>query len=137
MRIKRLVISLGLMGLCLMLQGCAVLLVGAVAAGATGGAVSYFGNELQTLQEVGIDKAWKAVQVATSELQFRREIDRSRKDGIKAVLVCRNADNQQIVIQLSRQTDRLTEIRIRVGVFDTTSNRQAAQLIYDKMRVKM
>jgi hypothetical protein len=134
---KQLVLSLGLLGACLVLQGCAVLLVGAAAAGAGGGAVSYFGNELQALQEVGIDKAWKAAQAVTSEMHFKTETERSHKDGVKAMLFSRNAEGQQVIIQLSRRTDTLTEIRVRVGMFDTTSNRQAAQLIFDKMRVKM
>jgi len=114
-----------------------VLLVGAAAAGATGGVVSYFGNELQTIQEVTIDKAWTAAQAAASELQFTTDSNRSKKDGVKAILFCRNAQGQQVVFQLFRQSDRLTEIRVRVGVFDTNSNRQGAQLVYDKMRSKM
>lgn len=137
MRMKQLVMSAVLFGACLVLQGCAVLLVGAAAAGATGGAVSYYGNELQTIHEVTIDRAWTAAQAATSELQFTTEPKRCRKDGVKAILFCRNAEHQQVLIQLARRADKLTEIRVRVGMFDTTSNRQGAQLVYDKMRARM
>ncbi len=137
MKLKQFVLFMVLLSASLAFQGCAVLLVGAAAAGATGGVVSYFGNELQTIQEVTIDKAWTAAQATVSELQFTTESNRCRKDGVKALLFCRNAQGQQVVFQLFRQSDRLTEIRVRVGQFDTAANRQGAQMVYDKMRSRM
>jgi len=119
-----------------LLQGCAVLLVGA-AAGAAGGTVSYYGNELQTVQEVTLDRAWAAAQAVSNEFQFKTDSARSRKDGMKAVLYCRNAQGQPVIITLSRISDKLTDIRIRVGTFDTSANRLAAQQVFEKMRSKM
>lgn len=129
--------TLILVAVCLWLEGCAVVLVGAAAAGATAGTVSYYGNELQTYQEVPLDKAWAAAQTVANELQFKGDPNQTRKDGIKGVLVCRNAEQQQVVIKVLRQSEKLTEIRIRVGVFDTSANRHAAQMIYEKMRARM
>lgn len=136
MRLKHIVVSVALLTGCLAFQGCAIMLVGAAAGVAAGGAVSYYGNELRTVQEVTVDKAWTAAQATASELQFTIDPSRSHKDGTGGVLFSRNANSQPIVIQLLRQSDRLTEIRVRVGTFDTTANRQAAQLVYDKMRVR-
>lgn len=118
-------------------QGCALLAVGAVAGAAAGGTVSWLGNELQTIQEVTVDKAWGAAQAAVTELEFKVEPERSHKDGTKAILFARNGTGQRVIINLIRQSDRLTEIRICVGVFDTSANRQAAQLVYEKMRTRL
>jgi len=137
MNLKRIVMSVAVLSSCVLLQGCALVLVGAAAGAATGGAVSYFGNELLTVQEVTIDKAWTASQGAVTELQYVADSNKSYKDGVKAVLFARNAQGQQVVIKLVRQSDRLTEIRVRVGVFDTIANRQGAQIVYEKMRSRM
>jgi len=136
MKLKQLFAAVALFVTGLSLQGCAVVLVGAAAAGATGGAVSYFGNELETIQEVTIDKAWTAAQGAVNELQYTTDPTRSRKDGVSALLYCRNGKQQKVIIQLFRQSDRLTEIHVRIGFFDTTANRQEAQLVYEKMRLR-
>jgi hypothetical protein len=114
-------------------QGCAVLLVGAAA----GGTVSYIGNELRTIQEVNIDKAWTVAQGTVTELGFTIDASRSRKDGTGAVLYSQKTNQQRVLIVLIRMSDRLTEIRVTVGVFDTDANRREAQLIYDKMRISM
>ncbi|MBM3858907.1 MAG: DUF3568 family protein [Verrucomicrobia bacterium] len=137
MKIKNVVLSCALLAVCLFPQGCALLLVGAAAAGGAVGAVSYYGNELQTIQEITLDKAWTAAQATANALQFKTEADRSRKDGIKGILYCRNADSQPVLIRVIRQSDKLTEVRIRVGTFDTASNRHAAQTVFEKMRSRM
>jgi hypothetical protein len=53
------------------------------------------------------------------------------------LLVAKNAKNQDVIIQIIRQSDRLMEIRVRVGTFDTAENRAGSQLVYDKMRARM
>jgi len=118
------------------LQGCALFLVGA-AAGAAAGTVSYFGNELRVSQEVTVDRAWNAAHTAVTEMQFLVISTESYKDGTGGVLISRNAKQQKIRIFLSRQSDRLTEIRIRIGMFDTDANRTIAQSIYDKMKARL
>jgi hypothetical protein len=137
MKFKTVLLAITLLAGSLLFQGCALLLVGAAAGVATGGAVSFYGNELQTVQEVTVDKAWTAAQGAVSDLQYQTDTNRCRKDGVKALLFARNAQGQQVVIHLLRQSDRLTEIRVRIGIFDTTSNRQGAQILFDKMRSRM
>jgi hypothetical protein len=120
----------------LLSQGCALLLVGA-AAGAAGGTVSYIGNELRVTQETTVDKAWNAASASVNELQFHVVAEKSHRDATGGALCARNSKDQLVKVQLIRQTDRLTEIRIRVGTFDTAANRASAQLVYDKMRAKM
>jgi hypothetical protein len=118
-------------------EGCALLFVGAIAGGAAAGTVSYVGNGLRVVQEVSIDKAWSAAYASVNELQFPVISDKSYKDATGALLLARNAKDQIVRVQLIRQSDRLTEIRLTVGRFDTAANRATAQLVYDKMKAKM
>ena len=122
---------------CVLAEGCALLFVGALAGGAAAGTVSYIGNGLQVVQEVSVDKAWSAAYATVNELQFRVISEKSTKDATGGLLLSKNAKDQTVRIQLFRQSDRLTEIRVTVGSFDTAANRATAQLVYDKMKVKM
>ena len=115
-------------------SGCALFLVGA-AAGAGAAGVSYAGNELRATQEVSVDRAWAAGERTLTELQF--PIIARQKDATGGTLSARNAKDQPIKVSLIRQSDRLTEIRVRVGTFDTTANRTTAQLIWDKLSARL
>ncbi len=136
MRLKELVLAAVLVSSLVAAQGCALFVVGAVA-GAAAGTVSYVGNELHTTQDVTIDKGWSAANEAVRELQFSVIADKTYKDATGGTLTARNAKDQQVRIQLIRASDRVTEIRIRVGTFDTTANRSTAQLILDKMKARL
>lgn len=114
-------------------QGCLLFVAGA-AAGAGVGTISYVDNELRATQEVGMDRAWSAALASMQDLQFRVIQDRTVKDATGGTVYARDAKGQPIVIQLIRQSDRVTEIRVRVGTFDTAANREIAQLIYDKIK---
>ena len=121
---------------CLMAQGCALFVVGA-AVGAGAGTASYMGNEMRITREVSMDKAWAAANDAVHELQFRIDQSRTAKDALNGTLSAVTVQNQPVRIQLIRQSDRLTEIRVRVGTFDTSANRQSARLVYDKMNAHL
>ena len=131
MKLMRLVSASAILT-CMLAQGCALFVVGA-AVGAGAGTASYMGNELRATREVSIDRAWAAANDAMHELQFRIDQTKTAKDAMSGTLQAVTAQNQPVRIQLLRQTDRLTEIRVRVGTFDTTANRQSARLVYDKM----
>lgn len=118
------------------LQGCALFVIGAVAGGAVG-AVSYAGNELRVVHEVSVDRAWNAAQGAVEELRYSIIAGETRKDATGGTVTARNAKDQPVRIQLLRQSDRLTDVRIRVGTFNTAANRAAAQLLYDQMKARL
>jgi hypothetical protein len=134
--LKRVAIGFALVACLAMTQGCFLFVVGAVAAGAAG-TVSYVGNELHVTQEVSVDRAWSAANGAIQDLQFSLITSKTSKDSTGGTLSARNAKDQPVRIQLARTSDRLTEIRIRVGTFDTSENRATAQLIWDKMKSRM
>ena len=135
MKIRNLVMLSGVLFGLVTLNGCALFLVGA-AAGAGAGGVSYMSNELRTTQNVSVDTAWKAANATMQELQFPIIQDKSVKDATGGTLYGHNAKDQSIRIQLLRQSDSVTEIRVRVGTFDTTANRETARLMYDKMKAR-
>ena len=110
------------------LSGCALMLIGAgVAAGV--GTVAYVNGELKGTEEVTLDKAWQATQQAMQDLQFK--VTKSEKDALAGELIALRADNTRIVIRLKQQSDKVTEIRIRVGTF---GDETLARLIFDKIK---
>jgi Protein of unknown function (DUF3568) len=117
-----------------LIQGCALFVVGGVAAGAAYGTVKFVNNTLQVTQNVSLDNAWDAANGALKELQM--PVTASTKDGTSGKLEARNAQNQPVTIQMIRKTDSVTEIHITVGTFDSTENRTEAQQIYDKMKAR-
>jgi hypothetical protein len=117
-----------------LIQGCGLLLLSGVAAGAAYGTVKYVNNTLQVTREVSLDKAWGAANAALKELKM--PVTASTKDGASGKLEARNAQDQPVTIQTIRKTDSVTEIQITVGTFDSAANRTEAQQIYDKMNAR-
>lgn len=103
----------------------------AVAAGAAAGAgtYAYVTGELSTLEEVKLDRAWSATQAAVKDLQFT--VKEQAKDALQARLVAQQADKTDIKITLEAQGDKVTKIRIRVGVF---GDEATSRLIMDKIK---
>ena len=118
------VLSLGT----LFLSGCALFLVGTgVAVGA--GTVAYVNGELKAADNVTIDRAWSGALRAMQDLEFK--VAESQKDALAGKIVARRADGTRIVIQVKRQTEHVTEFRIRVGVF---GDEALSRMIYDKIK---
>ena len=117
-----------------LLQGCALLVLGGVAAGATYGTVKYVNNTLQVSQSVSLDKAWEAANGAVNELKM--PITSSAKDGASGKLEAKNSQNQPVVIKLVRKSDTVTQIEVTVGTFDSAGNRTESQQVYDKMKAR-
>jgi len=117
-------------------QGCAVLLIGA-GAGAAVGVVSYVGNELRVTQDVPLNRAWAAANAAMHDMEFTVNSVATYKDGLSGVVQGRTAREQTVRIQLLRQTDTTTEIRVRVGEFETVANKAATQALYDKLKAHL
>lgn len=118
-----------ILGISLLLNtGCAaVLLGGAAAAGA--GTILYVKGELQSTDDVSIDKAWRATILAVDDLGF--VVTSKEKDAVSASLTALTADNKEVKITLNRKADKVTQIAIRVGTFGDES---LSRLILDKIR---
>ena len=87
------------------------------AAGA--GTVGYVGGELKSTEKVSLNRAWNATQKAMNNLEFTTTS--KEKDAFNGKLIAKGATNKTIKIKLNRQSDTLTEIRIRVGTFGDES----------------
>ena len=53
------------------------------------------------------------------------------KDAFNAKLVARGAEDKKLTIKLKRQSDNITEIKIRVGMFGDES---MSRLVYDEIK---
>jgi len=96
----------------LLSSGCAALVVGG-AAGA--GAVAYIRGELKSIEDVSLDQAFSAARQAMSDLELA--VTSSEKDAFNGELIARGAGDKKIVVKLKKQSDAVTEIKIRVGTF--------------------
>ena len=102
-----------------LLTGCAAILVGA-AVGA--GTVVYVNGQLKAADDVSLDRAWNASLAAMDSLQFK--VTKQQRDALAGNIVARGADDRKVEIWLKKQTDKVTEVRIRVGFFgDETLSR--------------
>ena len=113
-----------------LLQGCVLL----VAGGAAAGTVSYVDNELHATVEVRFEKAWVAANAALKSLKM--PVTSSNKDAAYGKLESRNAQDQPVVIQVTRKSEGVTQVRVRVGTFSTAANKAGAQLVYDHMKAR-
>jgi hypothetical protein len=128
MKLKRFVVALVLLAGVATFSGCALFLIGAgVAVGA--GSVAYAGGVLKAADQVPMDRAWDATLRAMQDLEFK--ITKQQKDALAGELTARRADDTRIVVSLKKQTDKVTEFRIRVGVF---GDEGLSRLIYEKIK---
>ncbi|MSU60883.1 MAG: DUF3568 family protein [Pedosphaera sp.] len=110
--------------------GCAAVLVGGVAAGA--GAVAYVRGELKSVEAAPLEKTWTATLAAVKQLEFAIT-DRS-KDGLSAKLSARGSGDRRIQVELAKSGEKMTEVRIRVGVFgNETLSRQILEKIKSRL----
>ncbi|RLI36162.1 hypothetical protein DRO66_06130 [Candidatus Bathyarchaeota archaeon] len=118
MNYKKLLLTL-ILGLSLLVNsGCPAFFIGA--GGAAGiGTYAYIVGELKSTEEISLNTAWDATQKAMKDLEFT--ITSKEKDAFDGQLIVKGAANKIIKIKLNRQSDTLTEIRIRVGAFGDTS----------------
>jgi hypothetical protein len=90
--------------------GCVV-----VAAGAAGaGAVAYIRGDLVANLDHDVDAVFAASDRALGKMELVRLHD--NKTGVDARLVARTALDKRVEIKLSRVSDKLTKVQIRVGL---------------------
>lgn len=133
-RIKKFVPLFLLLTLTAGTPGCALLLVGGVVAGAAYGTVSYVNNTLQVTENVSLERAWKAADGALQSLSI--PVTKTQKDGLSARMEGHSAENQPVIIKLTRQSDTMTKIEVSVGTFDSKANRAEAEVVYDRMKAR-
>ncbi len=106
--------------------GCvAALLVGG---GAGAGTVAYLKGELKSTEEASIGQLWQAAQEAMKDLEF--VVTSEEKDDLSAKLIAHGTNDTKIEINLESVSVKLTNVRIRAGVFgDESLSRLALERI--------
>lgn len=92
-------------------SGCMAVAAGAGAAGA----VAYVRGDLDANLDANFDQAVAAANRAIDRLKFAKVSE--NKDALQAILIARNAADKRIELRLERVGERVTKVKIRVGVF--------------------
>jgi hypothetical protein len=112
-------------------SGCAVLVVGGVAAGA--GTVVWIKGEVRDSEAVSFDKAWDAAQAGLKDMECA--ITGKQQGVAEASLTARGAGDKKIQVTLKKVSGTVTEFRIRVGTFgDETLSRQILEKIKNHLK---
>jgi hypothetical protein len=111
----------------IVLPGCL-----AVAAGAGAGAVAYVRGELEDTLPNDYSKVVESARRAIKDLEFAKSGD--NKDAFKAVLVARTAQDKKVEITITNTGKKLTNIKIRVGIF---GDEQLSRAILDKIKADL
>ena len=105
----------------------------AVAAGAAGaGTVAYIRGELDAALSYNLDAVDRATNRAAEQLRFAKINEGS--DALARVITLRTAEDKKIEVKLTRTTDTLTQVRIRVGVF---GNETVSRALLDKIQANL
>jgi hypothetical protein len=119
-----LLLSSFLLSLLLAASGC----VAIVAGGAGAGTMAYLRGELQGSVAADIGRTQRAAEQVVSAKGLVQVSAES--DDLSGEIVARTADDKQVRIALKRSSDRVTEVRIRVGTFgDETLSRDLFESI--------
>lgn len=110
------------------MTGCVVVAAGAVGAGA----VAYVRGELASSLEGDLDAVYQAAQRALVKLEFAKIEE--RKSGLDAQLIHRTALDKRVEIKLEKVTDRLTKVKIRVGV---VGDQELSLALLEKIRAEL
>jgi hypothetical protein len=106
--------------------GCVALAVGA-AAGI--GVYAYVDGVLKDTEEAPLASSYDATVEAMKDLEFR--IKEQSKDALKARVVAEEADKTEVKVDMEASGEKITNFRIRVGVFGDEAK---SRLIMDKIK---
>jgi hypothetical protein len=97
------------------LTGCweAVSAAAGVAAGV--GVTAYVEGSVTETMNGSLAQVSKATEAAVADLKF--STSETNSDGTSYTVVCRNAEDDKVTIELSYVTDTVTKVKIRVGIF--------------------
>ena len=92
------------------MSGCIAIIAGAGA----GTAVAYSAGKLSTEVPADLERTEKATRASISQLGFSQISESS--DALEAVFVCRTSADKRVRIELGREGDGITKVKIRVGI---------------------
>lgn len=102
--------------------------IAVAAAGAGAGTVAYIRGELDASLSNNLDVVDGATNRAIEQLRFAKISESA--DAIARVITLRTAEDKKIEVKLTRTSDAVTRVRIRVGIFgDETLSRMLLEKI--------
>lgn len=115
---------IGIAGSLTVISGCAVVAVGAAAAGT----VAYVEGDLQVEEPHPFDKVYMATKKALKDLAMMAVKD--TKDTVRAEIQARDVEDKKATITLSPRNEGITKISIRIGFW---GDEVRARRIYHKI----
>lgn len=92
-------------------SGCLI-----VAAGAAGaGTVAYVRGDLEATLDAGYERTLRAAKGGLERMQY--SVISERSDALAGEFIARTALDKKVQVRVTKQSDTLTVVRIRVGVF--------------------
>ena len=113
MKIKNILLLAAMLS-AMVCTGCVALVAGGAAA-AGAGAVAYVNGELKTTESTSLEHARNATMIAIKEMQFGIVGDET--DGLTQHISVRTSTDKKVTITLVKESDTVTAIGVRVGVF--------------------
>ncbi len=127
--LRNVAIAVFISGLMLQMTGCAALLIGGAAAGATAAGFIYHEGELRAEIEAPPPLVIKATERAFRDLIWTKESARaSSADGLATA---RTATGKEVQVTVTRKTENTSQIGIRIGTF---GDENLSRLLYDKIQ---
>jgi len=120
--------TLAMLSLLPLLSGCVILAAGAAGAGA----VAYVRGELEANVEADLEAVFKATQRALRKLEFAKISEQS--SVVDAHLLARTALDKRVEVKLSRVTNQLTKVEIRIGL---VGDQALSLTILDKIKAEL
>lgn len=109
--------------------GCVALAAGA-AVGA--GTVAYLRGQLEAGLGNSYDDVVRATDRALDSLRFSQRTE--SRDDLASVFEARTADDKKVVVRVVRSGDRLTTVKIRVGI---VGNESISQIILERIKERL
>lgn len=109
-------------------SGCVVVAVGAAAAGT----VAYVRGDLQATLDADYERALRATREGLSRMKYALVSDRS--DAISGQFVARTALDKRVEVDVTKGSERATQLRIRVGVF---GDEEISRALLDQIKASL
>ena len=129
MRLHKAFMLPALVLLALASAGCGLILVAGGAAAGGLGVVAYLEGNLEAMDDVAFDKAWKAARAGLEELKYT--ITKEDKGPTSASLIAHGAKDERVEVRLSPTSAKTTKITVRVGMM---GDKGKSQFILDTIR---
>lgn len=96
------------------------------------GEYTYLTGNLVSYESATLEKAWAATQEAIKQLEFT--VKSTAKDALDARLEAKQADGTDVSVKLSKASESVTEVSVRVGLL---GDQERSRLIMDKIKANL